>query len=358
MAYLDATVLNDFQAKEVTSEALIGNYGMIDLAKDSSAHVDYISPGVKELMKSMSGSRNAVIPVIKDQQVTVNTTPGFGNIPVNLGESGTYMFSAYDVFSGFRVYPASYENNAIDQAFEVQARLSNVLQAMAEVIDTTIGTVLSSRKTQVLDFTAQISQNDGVYTFNTGTDTLEIDKAAQKDTMFYQLQQLMMANKLQGNYSIVTSPGGLVVGDAEAMKFKAGNSKQLDWAQGGMPGGKRHISNQIATSANFDGWLVRDGDIGLIENFPFDFRNNTENAAGKWSISDVDLPFTKMRANIYVNTEATNGTAVITPNTDTNMTMTTFEEMAIWHRFFVVYRYNSAIATKQNAIVKLQGKVT
>ena len=262
---------------------------MIDLAKDSTAKVDYIAPGVKEAMQSMSGSRQAQIPVIKDQQVTVSTTPGFSNIPINLGESGTYAFTAYDVFSGFRVYPASYENNVIDQAFEVQSRLKNVLQAMAVTIDTTIGTVLSSRKSQVLNFTTQISQNDGTYTFNTGTDTLEVNKAGQKDTMFYQLQQLMLANQLPGNYNIVTSPGGLVVGNAEALKYRGENSKQLDWAQGGMPGGSRYTSNQIATSENFDGYLVRDGDIGLIENFPFDFRNMTDNNAGKWSISDVEL---------------------------------------------------------------------
>ena len=64
-----------------------------------------------------------------------------------------------------------------------------------------------------------------------------------------------------------------------------------------------------------------------------------------------------MRANIYVNTEATDATSVITPNTDTNMIMTTFEEMAIWHRFYVVYRYNGDIANKQNAVVKLQGTI-
>lgn len=358
MAYLDATVLSDFQAKMATNEALIGNYGMLDLAKDSGRFVDYIPPSVMEQLATLSGSRQAQIPVIKDQQVVVNATPGFSNIPINLGESGTYAFTAFDVFSGFRVYPGSYENNSIDQAFEVEQRMKNVLQAMAVEIDTTVGTVLSSRKTQVLGFTDQVSQGDGTFVFNTGTDTLEISKAAQKDTLFYNTNQLMLANQLPGNYRIVTSPGGLVVNDAEALKFREGNSKNLSWAQGGMPNDTRYISNQIATTANFDGYLVRDGDIGVIENFPFDFRNNTDNAAGKWSISDVELPFTRMRANIYTNVSATEATSVISPNTDTNLTMTTFEEMAIWHRFYVVYRFNSDLAGKQNAVVKIQGKIT
>jgi len=62
--------------------------------------------------------------------------------------------------------------------------------------------------------------------------------------------------------------------------------------------------------------------------------------------------------DVYINKEATEANSIITPNTDTNLTMTHFEEMAMWFRFYVPYRYNSAIATRQNGIVKLLGKTT
>ena len=358
MAYLDSTVLNDFQARNATNEKFVANYGMLNLAKDSTSSVDYIAPSVKEMMKNMSGSRNAKIPVIKDQQVTVTTTPGFSNIPINLGETDEYAFTAIDIFSGFRVYPASFENNAVDAQFYTDTVMSNVLQGMAEKIDEAVGNVLEARKTQVLNYVTQISQNDGTYTFNTGTDTLEVSKAAQKDTMFYQLTQLMSANQLGGNYKIVTSPAGLVVGDAEALKFRAGNEKQIDWAQGGIPVGNRYISDQITTNQNFDGFLVRDGDVGIFENYPWDFRQNTSFGGKEWSISDVELPFTKMRANVFVNKEATQANSIITPSTDTNLIMTHFEEMAIWHRFFIVHRYNSDLTTRQNGVVKIQGQTS
>jgi hypothetical protein len=65
-----------------------------------------------------------------------------------------------------------------------------------------------------------------------------------------------------------------------------------------------------------------------------------------------------MRANIFINTEATDATSIITPTTDTNLTMTTFEEMAIWHRFFIPYRYNSALATYPTGILKISGKTS
>jgi hypothetical protein len=358
MSYLDSTVLNDFQAREATNEKFDANYGMIDLAKDSGNAIDYIPPTVKAMMNTMSASRNAKLPVLKDQTVTVTTTPGFSSIPVNLGETGTYYFTAYDVFSGFRLYPASFENNQVDGAWYRDNIIRNVLKACAVSIDDIIEVVLEARKTQVLNYTDQISQGDGTFNFNTGTDILEIAKSAQKDTMFYNLTQLMIANQLQGNYRIVTSPAGLVINDAESMKYRDMNSKNISWQQAFMPEGNRYVSDQIATAANFNGFLVRDGDIGLIENFPWDFRNGTMFAGKEWSITDVEMPYTRMRANVYVNKEATEATSIITPNTDTNLTMTHFEEMAMWFRFYVPYRYNSAIATRQNGIVKLTGLTT
>lgn len=358
MDYLSSTVLNDFQATQSSNEKFIANYGMIDLAKDSTPFVDYIPPSVREMMTTLSGARNAQLPVLKDQQVTVTTVPGFSNIPVNLGESDKYSFTAFDVFSGFREYPASFENNQMDGEWYRNNIMGNVLQAMAVEIDNVIETQLEARKTQVLNYTTQISQGDGVYNFDGGTDTLQIAKAAQKETMFYNLTQLMVANQLPGNYRIVTSPAGLVSNDVSSGLYGENNSKNLEWQQAFMPNAQRYISDQISTSANFNGFLVRDGDIGLVENFPWDFRNGTMFAGKEWSITDVELPFTKMRANVYVNNEATEANSIITPSTDTNLTMTHFREMAIWHRFYVVYRYNSDLSTRQNGIVKLLGQTS
>lgn len=353
MTYLTNTVLNDFQAREATNEKFIANYGMIDLAKDSGVSQDYIPPSVMEKLNTMSGSRDGNIPVLKDQTVTVTTTPGFANIPVNLGESGTYAFTAFDVFSGFRMYPASFENNQMDASFYRDEILKNVLQAMAVSKDNIIETVIETRKTQTLSYATQVSQGDGTFSFNASTDTLEINKAAQKDTLPYNLQQLMIANQLPGSYRIVTSPGGLIVNDVEAMKFQNENSKNLAWAQSPLSLDRRYISDQISTSANFNGFLIRDGGIGLAENYPFDFRNGTMFGGKEWGITDVEMPFTRSRLNFYINKEATDATSIISPSTDTNLTMTHWEEMALWDRFYVFYRYNSDLTTRQNDVVKL-----
>jgi len=359
MAYLDLTVLNDFQAREAVNEKFEANYGMIDLAQASGQSIDYIPPSVMQQLATISASRGVKIPALKDQVVTVGVTPGFANIPTNLGETATFGYTAVDVFSGFRLYPGSYENNQIDAAWYRDQILRNVLKGMAVYIDDLIEVVLEARKTQVCAYVAQVSQGGGAFTFNAGTDTVEIAKAAVNETMFWNLVQLAQANQVGGNYRIVTSPGGLVSSQTQSRMYGAGNQKNIQWNETVIPPDRRFTSDQLAAGSDiFNGFFVRDGEIGLIENFPFDFRNGTEIAGKKWSITDVALPYTKMRANIFINTEATDATALITPNTDTNLLMTTFEEMAIWHRFFIPYRYNSAIASRAQGIMKLSGKTS
>lgn len=359
MAYLDLTVLNDFQAREAQNEKFEANYGMIDLALASGQSIDYIPPSVKQMLATMSGSRASQIPALKDQTVTVSLTPGFSQIPANLPATAVYSFAAVDVFSGFRFYPASFENNQIDASWMRDQVLRNVLKAMAVQVDDLIEVVLEARKTQVLNFTAQVSQGAGVFTFNAGTDTLEVAKAAVNEAMYWNLVNLAQANQLPGQYRIVTSPGGLVSSQTQSRLLGPGQVKDQSWVETIIPQDRRYITDQISPGSDiFQGFFVRDGEIGLIENFPWDFRNGTEIAGKKWSITDVALPYTKMRANIFINTEATDATSIITPNTDTNLLMTTWEEMAIWHRFYIPYRYNSAIASRQQGIWKLTGKTT
>ena len=72
----------------------------------------------------------------------------------------------------------------------------------------------------------------------------------------------------------------------------------------------------------------------------------------------MEIPFTRMRANIYTNREATNADALISSGSDSNTLMSHFEEMAVWIRFYVVYRYNSDLATRANDIVKIKGLIT
>lgn len=358
MAYVDATKLLDLQVSDATNDKRFEPHGLIDAAVDNKSHLDYIPPSVLEEMSKMSAARGQRIPFLKDKEVVVTTTPGFTQIPANLGETDYIGWTAVDVFSGFRFYPASFENNQVDANWYLMQTMENVLEGMASQAEKEILTVAELRKSQVLDFTTQVSQGDGTFTFDAGTDTLQVSKAAQKETMFYNLEQLMDANKLQGNYRLVNSKAGLAVQISEAAKYGANNEKNLQ-SLGFLPMDRLYQTAEISPDSDvFNGFLIRDGGLSVVENYPYDFRNGTNFAGKQWSISPTPLPRLNMRANIYVNTEASDGRSLVQPGDDTNLTMTHFEEMAIWARFYIVYRYNTDLATRANDIVKIKGLTT
>ena len=355
MSFINATSWNNLQGSNVTNDKRFSQLGVVDLAADSTSFVDYILPSQVTQMNTMSSLRSLEIPVIDDQSVTVLTTPGFEFIPANLETSAKYSFTCYDVFSGFRHYPAAYANNMVDANAALEIKMRNIAYACGKQMETIILSTLSTQKSQALDFTTQVSQGDGTFTFSTLTDTLTVNKAAQKETMFFYLEDLMAANELAGNYRIVTNRAGLAVQKAERLKYSTNNDKNID-ALGFFDLSRMYESGSISAGSDvFSGYIVRDGGIGIIPNFPYDFVNGTEIGGKKWSITDMELPYCRMRANVYVNNEATNATALITAGTDSNTIMTHFQEMAIWLRFYVVYRYNSDLANRANDIVKIVG---
>jgi hypothetical protein len=359
MSFLNATLWNDIQVSDATNEKRFAQLGVVDLVKDSSAGIEeYIPPSVREAMATLSSQRGQQIPVLKDQVVEVNQSPGFPNIPTNLAETDRYGFEAFDVFSGFRYFPAAHANNQVDGEWYRRNVMMNVAYEMAKKIEELTLTVLEARKTQVLNYTTQVSQGDGSYSFNNSTDVLSISKAAQKETMFFNLTTLMEANEVGGEYRIVNNRGGLSVQKAEQLKYTVANEKNLA-ALGMFPMSNMYETASIDPGSNvFNGFLVRNGAIGYVENYPHDFVMGTTVSGKEWRVSDVELPFVRMRCNIYTNTEATDATALIQPvngKTDSNLVMTTFQEMAIWCRFYIVYRYNSSLSTRVNDIVKIAG---
>ncbi|MGR3218338.1 MAG: hypothetical protein ACUZ8H_00790 [Candidatus Anammoxibacter sp.] len=357
MANLDFTIWNDWQAQNATNEKRFVSHGVIDLVKKSTAFCDFITPDIIEKFKTFSADRGIKIPVIEDQTVSVVTTPGFNFIPDNLTTSQQYTFTAFNVFSGFRHYKSIYANNTIAADFDKNVKMTNVANEMANVIEGILTGVLDTRRTQILGFTTQINQSSGsgTYTFDTGADVLKINKAAQQETMFSALSTLMAANKLPGSYASVVSPAGLAVQKLEALKFGAANDKNIA-AIGMISAEDMHNSHNISAGSDvFNGYWVKKGAIGMYSNHPFDFIENSTVGTAKWHVSDVELPFIKMRANIYTDQFKANATGLVGTGTDTNVIMSAGEEMAIWARFYVVFPFNSDLSSRASDIVKIQG---
>lgn len=359
MAYLDSVVLADYQDLTVQSDARKTKYGQLDVAIDSTPGVDYVPPSVIQKLATASGAQSYKIPILKDMAATATTVPGFANIPINLGLAESYYFAAYDVFSGFRLFPSSFAGSQIDAQSYINDRMNKVTEAMAAAAEGIITVILEARKTQVLEHTTQISQGDGVFQFDTDTDTLKVGKKAVKDTMFANLNALMIANKLDGDYRIVVNPAGLSAAVTNALKYGVNNNQNIIQFEPAIPSNMRYESHALAPGDDiFNGYLVRNGAIGVYENFLWDFANGTNFAGKQWSVSDTPLQNLRMRVNVFRNTEATDATSLFAAGTNKNVLMTTFEEIAFWARFYVVYRYNSDITTIANDIVKIKGLTT
>ena len=144
---------------------------------------------------------------------------------------------------------------------------------------------MDTRKTQLLSGTAQVSDTAGDYNFNAGTDTLEIKLAAQKNYVL-QVERVDGANKLVGDGRIVTNPAGLATQKSEALKYGASNEKNIQ-ALGFVGMDRLHESFAISSSVKFDGYWLRDGSIGFVNNFPYNFQSGTSLADKRWYISPM-----------------------------------------------------------------------
>ena len=358
--YITVTRFNDLQVGGKLDQKRYPELGAVNAAYASTPSVDYISPSVQESLKTISSQRLIEIPTFINGPVVVGDTPGYNNIPSNLLESDTFGLVAYNIFSGFRHYPSTYDNNVMDSQDAIDTKMKRVTYEMAKIKESIIIGVLESNKTQVLDFTEQVSPNTGDYNFNATSDVLEIKRAVQNETMFYTLEALAEANEIMGAGRVITNRAGLVRQKAEAIKYGAGNEKNLD-ALGFYDIDRMHQSSQISAGIDmFNGFYLKDGAIGLYSNFPYEFRNGKKLNDREWTISDVELPFLKSRCNVYTREGVTDSSALVgTHNNelDSNTIMSTFSEMAIWDRFYIATTPNKEIGTRSNDIFKIRGLV-
>lgn len=350
MAYLDDVILNDVQIEGAENAARYGKFGLAEAAAKGVPYVDYLMPAALEKLKTIGSNRSVDNAVMKDQEVEVRQVASF-DIPANLGEYANYRFVGYDIFSGIKIFPSTFQGTQVQNEKDIQRRILNVMRDMGKAKEEILKTVAEGQKSQVLDFTTQVSQNDGTFVFDAGTDTLSISKAAQQANVYASLQTLMDSNELGGEYDVITSRAGIFSSLVNGNEYGAQNDKNQSW--GKVPMANVFESNQIdPASDNFNGWLIRKGALATIDNHPYDFRMGTVLDGAKWSVSDVEMPFINARPNIFTNSGLSDSTSLV--NSSDNQ-MTTFEEMGFWVRFYVVYPYNEDAATLANPIVKIKG---
>jgi len=100
-------------------------------------------------------------------------------------------------------------------------------------------------------------------------------------------------------------------------------------------------------------YLLRDGAIGSVQNYPFDFRTGTVVDSKVWGIMPTPAPYIGERLNVFQNTEATDASSL--GDRTGELRMTSYKEMGFLDKFFLVTNYNSDLTSRVNDIVKVTG---
>ena len=221
---------------------------------------------------------------------------------------------------------------------------------MAEAKETQIGNILSTNKTQVLAGATQINNGDGTFTF--ATSALTANLAAQKDTLFSNLKTIMRINKQTGNYNMVVNEGGFNLAMNEIFKFGQMNQENRQFVENNLP--LLFSTLGIAPGSNqFVSYMMLNGAIGSVQNYPFDFRTGSAVDSKQWGVMDSPAPYIGERLNVYTNKEAVDASAL--GDTTAHLKMTTMEEWGFLDKFFLVSNYNSDLTSRVNDILKVIG---
>lgn len=347
---IDFSALLAYQDLKVQTELPSQGFGLIDCFKYNTQFNKILTPGLKAHLQQVEG-RTTEYTGLKETVITTTSTESF-TIPAHLSTSEQKTLTLVTIASGFQVYPAWFQNNTITEADYLANKYDEVFMAMANAKEVLMAALLNTYRNQNALAVTQINGGSGTFAFDAGLDTLTVNKAGQLDTMFANLKTLMRIAKKAGNYNIVVNEGGFNLALNEILKYGAANEKNLSFIQNMMP--RFFETLNIAPEAfQFKAYLLVDGAVGYVENYPFDFRTGTTVDSKVWGIMDSPAPYVGERLNVYHNKEAVDASSL--GETTAHLKMTSMEEWEFIDKFFLITNYTSDLTTRVQDIVKITG---
>jgi len=352
--YIDFSYLNAYQDRKTQTEKDLQRYGLIECLRHNTPMNKVLSsPSLKAHLQTVQGQTTQYTG-LKESVITTTSVESF-TIPEHLSVSEQKTLTSVSIFSGFRWYPGQFVNNTIEEGVYLDNKFDEVFSAMAAAKETQIASALSTYKTQVLAGEAQINHGDGAFAFDTALDTLTCDLAAQKDALFANLKTIMRINKKAGNYNMVVNEGGFNLAINEILKYGQQNQENRQFVLNQLPMYFETLG--IAPSTfQFVAYLLRDGAIGSVQNYPYDFRTGTVVDSKVWGVMPTPAPYIGERLNVFQNIEATDASSL--GDRTGELRMTSYKEMGFLDKFFLVTNYNSDLTTRVNDIVKVTGATT
>ena len=350
--HIDFSALNAYQDNRVQIERFLEsqNFGLLRFLEAETQDNPILrgNTALKNKLATLIG-RTVQIPAIKKKQVTVVSSESF-TIPANLSETAMRTITFVSIFGGFWIYPQAYHENLLAYNEDFRTNVEELSIAMANSKESTVATLLNTRKTQIWAGSDKLGAG---YNFNTVDDNMEVTNDAQKDMMFGKLASSFRKNKLAGGHRIVSSVLGMDIALDAMAKYSRANEKYLDNPRNRIP--RIFESHNLdASDLQFLAYMVKNGSIGEVVNHKPDFVQKTKSDDGwKWDITDQPFPHLNKKVDVLYRKIAADASGVM-DNTAQLLT-TTVEQWGFLHRYCLVSNYNSSLTTQANDILKVKG---
>lgn len=350
MAFLDLTLLNAFQDRNNTQNDIQKQrYGLVELLRESSGSNPVISSELQAFL-SRTDDQAFETPALKENVMSTTSVESL-TIPDNLAESDTITATKVTIAAGFTYHPRVHASNQVAREAYLAHQTEMVDKAISGAKEAQIAAALDAQKTQVLNAA------DGLvvpgFTFNAGTDELEISAAAQGGNFFGNIQALMERNfhgedLISGFYDL-----SLNVAMNEMAKQGQFNSTNLQSAFNTPFPVSKTLESTLAPTAgnNGKGYIVKRGAIGEVANFDFDFTNQSKSAEYEWAITGSALPRLGHQVGVIQRNFANDG-STIPVGSRGSINATVSHSWLFVHKFYLINTFKTDIATRPSDVVK------
>lgn len=360
-AFIDATQFAKIQFKKFQEDNQIEKYGFLDAAVQSTAVAKVnglITPEVEATLRSLEKTTHE-IPARKEQTLETTDVESFV-FPLNPGENENFTATKFTISTGFGISDRSFVENIDARTPYLGQKFFEASKAMANKKDQIIRDILNTRRTQVLDNAALLDEGSETWNFNTGTDELEVDQAAQQGNFYYKTDQLARSNFQEQPFVMITNKVGLTNVTSNIMSHGVGNDFNRQ--------DPRNIPFPILESPNqtivggtdrFVAHLLQMGGIGLIDNITHNYANKRESfgAEGRiqWGVTNGLMPYLNSAIPfLYRDSYGDNSSF---SSGSTNLKVDILESWKFHHIFYIITSYNQDLATRPNNIIRMRGSL-
>jgi hypothetical protein len=362
MAFIDPTQRPDLLFENVQENNQVEDYGFLnyeDPSNQAARREGLLTPEMESEMLRLE-KRDHNISAIKEG-VQVTTDVESFDFDLNLSETETFKATRHLISTTFSLPSRVLSENSANREVLLAQKTFECSKSIAKTKDEIMRGIAEARKSQVLDHVDIMSDGTATYNFNAVTDELEVSNDANKDNLFYFLDQIASNNFQEGDFELISNKGGLATAMANIAKFGGANNENQQNALN-IPFPMNQSAN-IGINGGTDryvAYMMKYGAIATMENIPSFYENTAPFVAEEGEITPFVtqgiMPYINKRVPTLYRRKGANTTG-ISPGS-TNGSVDVIESWRYHYFFWTVSTYNQDLATRPNNIFKVRGSLT